>query len=230
MSMVSHTLMAQETEESENQVWLDFIPHARISNTLEYYGTVGYRSIWGDQRSRVVTFRPSLRFQFLPALALHGGVAFFYSFHEGIDDNLEIRPWEGLRLSWPDVYMLRFKQYLRLEQRININMTDGSKTYAHRIRYRIKAKLPLNKRSIQYQTFYVPFYYETFATLDEASDVVYSSRNRFMVGLGYVFGERWIAEVEYISQSDRFSPEGGYLDANNILRLKVQRSGWIFGE
>ena len=47
-------------------------------------------------------------------MELHGGVGGFYTFVEFGNNQFELRPWQGVRVNWPSIWIFDFKEYFHL--------------------------------------------------------------------------------------------------------------------
>ena len=124
---------------------------------------------------------------------------------------------------------MNFKHRVLLEERLLWN-NQGDFDPNLRLRYRIKTKLPLNKPSIDFKTIYIPISYEAFGNAGEEDVEKFQNRTRAMLGLGYVFSEKWIAEFEVTFQRSRSTETDDLSLSDRIFRFKLVNNGWIFGE
>jgi hypothetical protein len=219
---------SQQENEISNQYWVDVIPHFRISDSFEFYGDGSFRV--GDEGSRkIYTIRPSIKFQTTPIVSFHLGLGLFYNHFNETENYFELRPSEGIRLSWPDIGSLHFKHYLRFEQRYFSNNKEDN-FFLHRSRYKIKAKVPLNKKVVQEGAIYIPFSFELLGTADEEISIVWVSESRLMLGIGYSFNEKWIVEFEYMYWWSKNLPSDVFEPSTQVFRLKFIKDGWLLGE
>jgi hypothetical protein len=116
--------MAQnELEENAltNQLWTDINFSYQLTERSEVLGDIGFRSVSPHEWNRYV-IRPSFRYQMpnriLKNLKLKkeliGGIGFFYTSNFNAPNRLEIRPFQGFRLDWPDRPRLRIRHFVRL--------------------------------------------------------------------------------------------------------------------
>ena len=124
---------------------------------------------------------------------------------------------------------MNFKHRGLVEERLLWSNEDNFDP-ALRFRYRIKTKFPINKPNIQYKTVYIPLSYEMFANGGGEEVEIFQNRARAMVGLGYVFSDKWIAEFEVTFQRSRSTETDDLTLSDRIFRLKLTYDGWIFGE
>lgn len=213
----------------DHQLWVDFIPHFEINNRLEYYGDVSYRTSVSGEEFRKIALRPSLRYHWTYELDLIGGLGLFGTWEEEDYNVFEMRPYQGVQLNWPRIWRLNFKHRGMLEERFLWN-NQGEFNPNLRLRYRLKTKLPINKENIGYQTLYVPMSVELFGNVGAKEVERFQNRNRLMLGLGYVFSDKWIVEFEAIFQASSSSSTESLSLSDRIFRFKLTYDGWIFGE
>ncbi len=215
-------------EDVNDQYWIDLIPHFRISDKVEFYGDASFR--YRDNGERLITtIRPSIRWQVGPILSLHGGLGLFYNIYtdDEIDNVLEIRPWQGARVAWPDLGPLLFKHYFRLEQRYYPSLDN---LLAYRGRYRIGAKIPINKKVVQEGAVFIPIAYEWLGTSDDDFDVIWASETRLTTGVGWVWNKEWQLEFEFMYWWTKELPSSDFRAQERVFRLKLIKEGWVFGE
>ena len=228
VGLTSHNSLAQ-SDIIDNQLWFDFIPYIEISNRLEYFGGISYRTTVGDQDFRRLMVRPSIRYSWTYELDIIAGVGLFGTWEVGDYKTFELRPYQGIRLNWPRVWRMNFKHRGLVEERLQWNnQNEFSPTV--RFRYRIKTKFPINKPNVDYKTIYLPLSYELFANGGKDEVEVFQNRSRIMAGAGYVFNEKWIAELEATFQRSRSNSTDQLVLSDRIFRFKLTYGGWIFGE
>jgi len=218
-----------QTEIVDTQLWFDFIPHFEVNNRLEYFGDISYRTTTTDNKFRRLMIRPSLRYHWTYELDIIGGIGIIGTWEPTNYNTFELRPYQGLRLNWPKIWRLNFKQRGLVEERLLWN-NQGDFDPNLRFRYRIKTKVPVNKQSIIYKTFYLPLSYEIFGNAGQEEVELFQNRARAMVGLGYVFSDNWIAEFEVTFQRSRSTSTDQLSFSDRIFRFKLSYGGWIFGE
>jgi len=219
-----------QNEIVDHQLWFDVIPHFEINNRLEYYGDMSYRTSTTGDKFRRFVLRPSLRYHWTYELDLIGGLGLFLTWDQNDYNTAELRPYQGVRLNWPKIWRLNFKHRGLIEERLIWNTSNGDFDPNLRWRYRLKTKLPLNKPSIHYKTVYIPISYELFANTGPNVVEQFQNQSRAMVGLGYVFSDKWIGELEVTFQRSRSTKSDELVLSDRIFRFKLIMNGWIFGE
>ena len=100
----------------------------------------------------------------------------------------------------------------------------GSDTEKGRMRYFIRALLPLNHASLTPKTFYIDTYNEIFLNVgSQVANTNLLDQNRFFAGLGYRFPHDIRVEAGYLSQTVlRFNnAQHNNVDQNDILQVLV---------
>ena len=130
---------------------------------------------------------------------LVGGGRYSTSDYRALEDgplNTEKRLWEQLTLT-------QYSKRLKLEHRYRIEQRwftfrDDSTAFRQRLRYRLNAFYPLNKKTITAGTLFLSAYDEIF--LNPRGPVF--ERNRVYGGVGYQFTKHFIAQLGYVNQAN----------------------------
>jgi len=215
--------------EVDNQIWTDVIPHFDISKRLDFYGDGSYRTSISGSKFRRFVLRPSIRYYWFTEINLHGGVGLFITQENEDVNTIELRPFQAIRINWPDVWRINFKHRVMVEERL-IWDDRGNFEPALRLRYRISGKVPINKLAMQYKALYIPIGFELFGNIGGESIELFANTSRVITGLGYVFSDDWIFEFNYIGQRSRSNDDEDLKLADRIFRFKLIYNGWIFGE
>ncbi len=213
----------------DHQLWFDVMPHFEINNRLEFYGDGSYRTSTTGDKFRRFVLRPSVRYHWTYELDLLGGLGGFLTFEKNDYNTIELRPYQGVRLNWPKIWRMNFKHRGLIEERLIWN-NQGDFNPNLRFRYLIKTKLPLNKPSVHYKTLYIPMGYEIFANVGPEEVERFHNIARAILGLGYVFSEKWIGEFEVMFDRSRSTKTDELILSDRIFRFKLIMNGWIFGE
>jgi hypothetical protein len=89
-------------DEVSKQIWLDYNPRWLWPSGLELFGDIGVRTELNEGGWGRIVVRPGLRGSIGRGFQLAGGVGGFYTGNEGFADRFEIRPFQGLSVTWPD--------------------------------------------------------------------------------------------------------------------------------
>jgi len=201
ISLSINLLGAQDIEDKSvtKQIWLDYNPSFSLTEKLDIYGDIGARTIFPNEWYRFI-IGPSFRYT-LPKWilknyyfnhGLHFGIRLFYTVNKDFSDRLEIRPFQGYRIAWPNRPRIILQHYVRLEERFDIQLSNWSNEFGLRIRYMAELILRLKGDWIPINDgVFVSFSIELFWNLSgvkQFNDVV-----RIIPGIGYEFSEDWQA-------------------------------------
>ena len=214
-----HVAMSQE-EIIDHQLWFDIIPHFEINKRLDYFGDISYRTTINGAEFKRFVLKPSLIYSWTYELDLVGGVGLFMTWEEEDYNTVELRPYQGVLLNWPKIWRMNFKHRGLVEERLSWN-NNGEFDANLRLRYRLKTKFPINKASVGYKTLFLPVSYEIFGNAGTDEVERFQNRTRAMVGLGYVFSDKWIAELEVTFQRSRSTDTEDLTLSDRIFRLKL---------
>lgn len=105
----------------------------------------------------------------------------------------------------------------RFEQRFL--KTDQSKSYKNRVRYLLRVSVPLNRKEITSQTFFLSTYNELFIHLDEKP----FDRNRLYASLGYQFNKNVNLQLGFMAQTVGNQTKG-YLQTALFYNLDFRKA------
>jgi hypothetical protein len=219
-----HFLQAQNNEAITEQVWLDFIPFFKINEKLEYFGDAGIRLIFKDYTAYRLFARPSVRYRLNPVVELQGGVGFFYSIVNNFPDQVEIRPWQAVRLHWPTIGLIGIKHVFKFEERLLWETDTWEYDPAIRFRYKLGARIPFNAS----RRFYLSLFGEVFFNEGGENVEIFRNRMRGLFGFGYKQNKTWTVEVELMLQRSRSTTVDDFFVSDRIFRLKVLKGGWVW--
>lgn len=222
-------LLAQEIEGNitTEQIWLDYNPLFSISDKFDIYGDIAARTVFPNEWYRFV-IGPSLRYKYLKLIfkklyykeELHFGIRFFFTVNKRFHNRLEIRPFQGYRLVWPNRPKISIQHYVRLEERFDMETSNWISTFGLRLRYMIELKLKL-KRDLNSFTdgLYFPVSMEFFWNLkgvQQFNDVI-----RITPGVGYEFSKIWKAEFDLSYHYTRNTIKDNFATNDIVFRFRV---------
>jgi len=215
---------AQSNEGTTEQLWLDFIPHFKINERFEYYGDASLRVIFEEKRIYTFIARPSVRYHLNSIVELQGGVGFFYSIIGDITNQLELRPWQGIRVHWPTFGRIGIKHSFKLEERLLWETETWNFDPALRFRYKLGGRIPFNEA----RSVYLSLFGEAFANVGGESVAILRNRMRGYFGIGYKRNDTWTVELEFMLQRSRSNAVEDFNVSDRIFRLKVLKDGWVW--
>lgn len=135
----------QAEDEVSPQLWVDYNPSWQVGPRVDVFGDVSARTEFGSQGWWRFVVRPSVRYQF-DRVQLSGGIGNFFTLNDVIADRWEIRPWQGVRSSWPRG-TVSFEHLVRLEERFDLNLRTWNSSSSLRVRYRLRPSIDWGRES-----------------------------------------------------------------------------------
>ncbi len=132
--------VGQSQDDVSSQLWVDYNPSRPLSTKLEVYGDLGARTELSSGGWWRFVARPSVRYQLHRDVQLMGGLGSFYTWNDAIADRWQIRPWQGVRATWPRV-PVRLEHFVRFEERFDFNTGTWESLNSLRGRYRLRTVL-----------------------------------------------------------------------------------------
>ena len=140
--------------------------------------------------------------------------------NKNTSNRLEIRPFQGYRLAWPNRPRIRLQHYLRLEERFDTETGNWINTFGLRFRYQAELTLFFKKKKTESnKSWYFPVSIEFFADLigvNQFNDLV-----RVTPGLGFVFSIKWRAQFDMSYHYTRNTTEDDFATSDFVFRIRV---------
>ncbi len=137
--------VAQSSDDLRTELWLDYNPSWSIGRNADFYGDIGVRSDLELSGYLRVVVRPSVRYRPSNNVRISGGLGSFYERQPLIANRWEIRPWQGVTVTWPR-RRVSLEHFVRLEQLFDFNTRTWESLNSVRGRYRLRAYLDFAKR------------------------------------------------------------------------------------
>jgi len=224
-----YLIYAQEIEDKSitEQIWVDYNLSIPVSDRVSIYGDISARTVFPNEWYRFI-FGPSLRYR-RPKLIfkklhykeeLHYGIRFFYTDNRDNSNRLEIRPFQGYKLSWPNRPYIVINHYVRFEERFEIETDRWVNTFGLRFRYMGELILKFKGGWLAFgKGLYLPINIELFWNLIGTKQ--FNDAARIMPGIGYVFPKAWRAELQVGYHYTRNTVEDNFATNNFVFRLRV---------
>ena len=224
-----YLLYAQGVEDKSTteQIWLDYNPAFSLSEKVDVYGDIGARTVFPNEWYRFVV-GPSVRYK-RPKLILkeinykeelHFGIRFFFTANKNFSNRVEIRPFQGYKLNWPDRSRIVLQHYVRLEERFDLETANWVNTFGLRVRYQAKMILKFKGDWLSFNDgLYLPVRMEVFWNLKGAqqfNDVI-----RITPGIGFEFSPTWKTEFNFSYHYTRDTVEDDFATNDFVFRLRV---------
>ena len=222
LSILAITPQISAQEETDFQTWTDFTTFYHFNEKWVYNGDYGIRGLLSEQNWNQVYIHPAVIYHRRAKLRFRGGIRFIFTQESDESNTFEIRPWQGIRILWPDLNFMIIDHYFRIEERLTWQTQTRGFDGNIRLRYRLEGKTAnYTLRKIN-QTFYFLGSLEIFANVGEAVNETFVNRNRFVFGVGYLISKKFFAELHYIRQGSRSGSEDGFRTSENILRMRLK--------
>jgi hypothetical protein len=199
------------------QLWADYHAHYYMNERNEFYGDAGIRFGGGDSKFVRFYARPSIRHHRSEMLRYLLGIGVFLTDNIDAPNQLEIRPWQGLRVNWPKLGTLTFSNLFRLEQRFTFSPDDSGTQL--RFRYQLGTSIQLTK--VPWQGLYIPASVELFWEAGDDVDL-YSDQIRITSGLGYVINDAWIMTFVITGQGSQSNVDKTFTPTDIIIRFQLK--------
>ena len=130
--------LAQTPDDIRTELWLDYNPSWGLGRNTEFYGDIGVRSDLELSGYYRIVVRPSIRYSPSSSVRIAGGLGSFYTHNDIIANRWEIRPWQGVTVTWPR-RRVSLEHFVRLEEMFDFNTTTWESLNSIRARYRLRA-------------------------------------------------------------------------------------------
>ena len=216
-------IRAQVDKNVENQAWGMVFLHWKMNEKWSYNQDIALMHSFATPTFNRLFFRSQFNRKLSGAISAHGGLIYIYTFHEKLNDAIELRPWVGVQLHWPKLGRFNFLHYLRFEERFRHIMGVEEWDNDVRIRYRLMTNVPLNHKSMTDKTIYAQLAYEFYSnTFDVDIRFAFADIHRIDGGFGYWqnFSNRY--ELNLIAFHSRETSKGNYALSSFVLFLKYR--------
>ena len=225
-------LMAQESSNSTvtNQLWLDFNPKWQISERTDLRGKVGAKSIYPRLWRKLYTTAeisysiPKNIFKKLQYNErAYAGIDFYYIFFIDLPDVIEISPYQGYTLTWPNRERFDLRHNAELGQRFQWGVTDWDFSFGLKLSYEATMVFKFKGDHWDYgQGFFLSASAKFWWNL--ISTTIFNDVVRITPGLGYQINPDWKAAfyVGY-NYTRNLTAEEFHTD-NIIYRLRLYYS------
>ncbi len=149
-----------------------------------------YNNFFYHEYKGAVNFKLKKGFELLFGLGHYTTYQFEGNFKKPLQNN-EVRPWQQLTYKHKIGHLL-VDHRIRAEQRFFEN------NYKNRFRYRLNVILPIGSSEIKEKGFYATTFNELFFN----NEVPRFERNRFFLGGGYEFSEKFTLQSGWLFQYD----------------------------
>ena len=186
------TLFSQiEDENVTYKGWIDYNAIYHVSKKLKVYGDVGFRKISPNYWTRYY-IRPAARIVTsvgkrpgkYVTITYNFGVGTFFTNSVDTSNLIELRPFQGVDIQWPNFRWLSINHYVRLEEQFF--SFNNNWDFDLRLRYMLAGEFHwLNKNRDKLNNIYIPVQIELFWNMLDSDQL--DNQIRFISGAGYTF-------------------------------------------
>ena len=192
--LIGKRVAGQDYQEKDKQVWADYFLYYSINTKYRIYSQVGYKNLITNGNWQQFMLRTSFNYTLNNTFVIHSGLLSSYTCSDEDFSVVELRPWQGMMVCWPEISRINFQHFGRIEERLFFLDTEN-RPFTFRLRIQTGARIPLNKPELEDKTWYIYPYYEFFTGL-HAGEVNFTTHvSRYNFSLGYRFNKRWTAEL-----------------------------------
>lgn len=214
-----------EDEDVTYQGWIDYNAIYHVSKKFKVYGDVGFRKISPNYWTRYY-IRPAVRIvtsvgkkpgKYI-TITYNFGVGTFFTNSVDTSNLIEIRPFQGIDVQWPNFKWLTINHYVRLEEQfISFN---NNWEFDMRLRYMLSGDFHWrNENWDKLNNIYIPVQIELFWNILNSNQT--DNLLRLASGAGYTFNLKWKLEFNMIFQRSRLIVDDTYETSDIIFRLRV---------
>jgi len=220
--LMSGTARGQDDATKTEQIWLDYNPRWDLGKRWLLDLDNQTRIVVSDPALWQIRIQPTLEFSLRKWIDLTGGVWLIYTNRFEDSDRLETRPTVGLRLKRNIWRGVNLNNYIRGEYRIQRDLSDGETTAAGRLRNRLQALIPINRRSLSDDnTWYAVIDAEWFWQRDPVVDDGFNSQRRYRAGIAWRKNSTWSFQWLYIFQRSRPNATDPFSVVDNIFSFSL---------
>ncbi|WP_020528888.1 DUF2490 domain-containing protein [Flexithrix dorotheae] len=213
-----------------NQLWMDYNFKYKLSDRFSLAGPIGIKTIFPRSWSRYY-ISPEIRYTppklMLKSLQYHeelrAGIEFYYNNNFDGTNVVEVSPYQGYSLTWPNNQRLALGHYLKLRERFQFDTEKWEKTFGLKLSYEITFTLKFQGDIWEYgKGFYLPVSMKFYWNLIDAA--VFNNVFRITPGLGYQISPGWKSAFLIGYNRTRNGVDEQFKTNDVIFRLRVYHS------
>ncbi|MHC1777989.1 MAG: DUF2490 domain-containing protein [Lentimicrobium sp.] len=219
--MTVRPLGLRAQEDIGNEYRITLFPSHKVTETIGGFGYLGY--VWNPEKKYQTYYLgwPCATYTPNSWLQVWGGLIGAYTDNENKADNLELRPFAGVKLFLPNELKWNIYNFTRYEYRANQNRDTKEWNNYSRIRVRFGVEIPLCSRAKAWKpgSFYGLADIEPYYRFDN-NEV---DPLRIRGGIGYIMKSAPL-RIEFIYHAQYTPPaeENSLKYTDNIFRLNIK--------
>lgn len=225
LPIIGSIMLVNQSHAQDVQLWMDGFVYKNFAKKGEYEGNVGVSKLlekhgWGE-----IYFCNTVAWQASSWYGAEGSLELHYTNDHEASDIIEVRPWLAQKFTFTQLFKaLRIEKpyvYMRLEQRFLFYPEQDTTDTKTRLRMRLGGRILLNINKLTDKTVYIPFFIENFFNFNGEAVERFASKNRVVIGVGYVFNSKWKAEFDHYIQRSRNTIDDEIEKTDVMLQFKV---------
>lgn len=191
--------MVAQTGRAVTGNWFMVFNQTRLNDKWSIHSEVQYRSFELLPNTEQLLLRTGINFHFNQNFSSTLGYAYIpnYAMDKEVNKGVQVtenRMWQQVLLKHP-IGRVNFEHRYRLEQRwLQTKLGDR---FLSRVRYLLRATIPLNKKTIEKKAIFISFYNEVFIHFSSTP----FDRNRLYGAVGYQFSPNSNFQLGYLAQT-----------------------------
>ena len=215
--------MAHAQEDPNFELRTNFIHQHYLSKARFWIrNDVGYRHYFEETPYSMLLLRPRTIIELASIVDFHPAVDFRLSSYADLPSTFEIRTWQGVSVTWPDVGRFMFDHFYRFEQRFYWTEGVADDEIGFRSRYRLRMRVPFNKRIITDRTLFMDLRGEFYFPHDEGIDELFATLIRIGAALAYQQNSRWRYQLLGYFDGGRNTLEDERTVTRSIVEFRVR--------
>lgn len=209
-----------------NELWLQYYTRINVSDKTLILADASSRWKNNFNNTPVLLLRTGIGYKYSNNISFAAGIATVVLYNSSTQNRIEYRGWEEISIT-NNFLRAAISNRIRIEQRyfstIQENSLGRTYSYNNRIRYRLMATIPLNKKEITENSICLNLADESM--INAGKEIVYNTfdSNRIIVGLTYYINNNLSVTANYLNQLIKKNVVNSF-DQNNILWLSVTQN------
>jgi uncharacterized protein DUF2490 len=204
---------------SNFQLWHDFTPSYKLAEKWIVGGDIGYR-VQPSTGLQIAYIRPGITYKPGKVVKFTVGIANFNTWEPDVFIKREIRTFQFIGVSWPNIAGFQFYHRLGIEQRWFYLKQLNLSEYVNRSRYYLELKSPDFTLFKLKSPFFVTANLEILRDLGKSELGRLLDHNRYTLGIGNQISEQFRADirVKFINIID--PSINSFIREINIVRVR----------
>lgn len=193
-----HTLAQDDTKSNvTNQIWIDFTPTYKINDKVKLSFKTGFKSVspiawYKYYTSPQLTY--SMRKWVFKKLKynekLYAGIEYYYINNTTQANVMQLSPYQGYSLLWPNRERLVIKHDFRLKERFQWETDNWNSSFGLQLSYEGSLTLLFQGDVWEFaKGYYLTISFKFYWNLIEAA--LLNDVTRITPGIGYIFNSKW---------------------------------------